>query len=129
MPSITRTTSSPSFPNGYNVTTLTSLLTAIEASMAEGLPITAFDFNNLITVYNIWRNHTHSVTDLSFEAFGSSPSGTTTSVTRTTDPTALAELALVITAGQSITATHTNSMVTSINGTRTHNHALEDADT
>jgi len=127
MPSVSTSTSSPSYPEGYSASSLTDILDALEISMDEGSIITADGFNDLIEVFNAWRQHTHTVDDVQFIAYGSTPGRSNTTVSATTSTvTGTSALTNTVAEGDSITAAGSNTVISAINAIRSHSHSLDD---
>lgn len=107
-----------------NSTTIANLRTAI----ASGNVVTAADINSLKDMINSWDNHTHTYTDMYQTAtFGNNGDRNTYTEAKTTgkhdeDNTNVA----AVSAGDTITASHHNTMAGVCNDLRSHNHNIND---
>jgi len=122
VPTITRVTSSPYYSNGFSRSSLLTFLTALEASMAEGLLISAADHNALLQAYNNFSYHVHTVTDLDFQSYGIDVADTESMTAITGGILGASEVTSYVASEETITAAGVNEIISAINGIRSHAH-------
>lgn len=122
MASITRTTTPPTYQNYTNDDFLV-MCNNLAAKLAETKVITSADLNVLECLFNHFSQHTHTVDDLTYDAYGNTPTQSTTTSTYTTGAIENTGVSgAVIKAGDVLTATTVNSLIKSFNAVRTHYH-------
>jgi len=65
-----------------NATTIAASIATLRTRFVSGQPIRAADVTSIISIWNTWVNHDHTVNDYLFVAFGDTPGGVTTTETR-----------------------------------------------
>lgn len=128
MPQILTTTSTP---EGYVIATMQAQVDAMVTNMAAGKPILAADIAQLVSTYNDFVAHYHTVSDLrGINTFGNlSVYGAGLYVTSTsTTPSGFA--GDVVPAGVyvngEVTAADINTIIAFVNSMRTHTHTIND---
>lgn len=127
MPQIQVTTSTPI---GYDIAAMQAQISAMIASMTAGKSVLASEVAALITMYNQFRVHYHSVNDLrgvdTFGNVGVYGGGiyVTTNTTATTFP--VAALPVNVTASGEIRAADINTIIGFLNTIRSHFHDITD---
>lgn len=127
MPQITRTTSGMVGPTSASLQTT---ITDLKAAIAAGSTITAAQVNSLISCWNSFNNHYHTVPDQWWEAYGNTspystsydnnPENTSASLGTSTD------IPDVIAVGDNISATLHQTLRTSILSGNDHYHSIDD---
>ena len=122
MPQISTTTSGPN----YDTTAFTNLANSLLTATAVGQPTNASNWEQLRSLLNTWVSHTHTVTDQLYIAFGNTNAYATTSVTATTSSCGATGESHAEVAGNDVTASWVNDLISRINGIRTHSHPITD---
>lgn len=127
MAQITRTTSGMVGPTSASLQTT---ITDLKAAIAAGSTITAAQINSLISCWNSFNNHYHTVPDQWYLQFGNTyqyvtsydnnPENTSASVGTTAD------ISNVLATGDTITAALHQSLRTSILSGNDHYHTIDD---
>lgn len=110
-----------------NATTLAASIATLRTRFVSGQPIAAADVTSIISIWNTWVNHDHTVADQLYLAFGALPAYPTTTETRvsavvkgqTTSST-------TYTVGQNINASHQQFVAGIVNNIRSHTHDIVD---
>lgn len=120
-----------STPVGYVLATMQSTVDALVSNMAAGKAITAADVAELVSIYNTYVSHYHTVSDLrgvntygNLNVYGSGvyvakQSSTPTGKVAGTTPVG-------VSSGSEITAADINTIIGFINSMRNHNHTIDD---
>lgn len=113
---------------GVSVSSLQTSINNLRTKFVSGSTIYAADLNDVVSLYNTWITHNHSVTDTLFISFGDIPTypsdvtepRTTSSVKGKTNSSTSSSV------GNNITASLHNTVAGLVNGIRTHTHTITD---
>lgn len=122
MPQLTSNTSTPL---GYSISSFAAALSTLISNMRAGKSITAADMMQLVSLYNQFIGHYHSVHDLvGIDTYGvySVYGGAGTYSDHNTNAMSGSPLAISINPDQLVTASDINTMVAALNSIRSHNH-------
>lgn len=127
MPQIQVTTSTPV---GYDIAAMQSQISTMIANMSAGKSILASEVGALITMYNQFRIHYHTVSDLrgqdTFGNVGVYGGGIYVANNTTTTTLLAATLPVNVTAAGEILATDINTIISFLNSVRIHLHDITD---
>ena len=128
MPQILTTTSTPL---GYMIATMQAQVDDMVTNMAAGKPILAADVAQLVSTYNDFVAHYHTVSDLrgvntfgNLSRYGAGLYVTSTSAT----PSGVASEVVPagVTVNGDVTATDINTIIAFVNSMQTHTHTIND---
>lgn len=132
MPQVQRTTSGL---QTVSAASLQSLINTVKSIIISSGSVKAADVNQVLSAYNTWRQHTHSVSDLrgvdtfgniSVYGGGTYAASPTSSAARDTGGTLFPNEPFVNAINEQIDATDVNTTISRINSIRDHKHTIFD---